>query len=83
MKKEYLETILKKTDNKQAKDGQLNKNSIIKKQNFCRPVNILVIDDLYSSGNTLNEVVKLLKTDYNVKKIYCLVMTKTKRGGIN
>lgn len=39
---------------------------------------ILVIDDLYSTGATLNETCKVLKNDKNVKKIYCLAMTKTK-----
>lgn len=40
--------------------------------------NILIIDDLYSSGFTLNLVSNLLKQDPNIGKIYVLTMTKTK-----
>ena len=40
--------------------------------------NILIIDDLYSTGATLNETCKILRKDSNVKNIYCLAMTKTK-----
>lgn len=81
--KKYIENMLEKINNKQAKDGKIQENSIIKNMNFSKLTNVLVIDDLYSTGNTLNEVVKILKTDSNVKKVYCLVMTKTKRGGNN
>ena len=81
MNKQYIEDVLQKTNDKQAKDGIIQKNSIIKNINFTKPTNILIIDDLYSTGNTLNEAVRTLKTDNNVNKIYCLVMTKTKRGG--
>lgn len=83
MNKEYMQNVLEKIDNNQAKDGRLQENSIVKNINFSKPKNILVIDDLYSTGSTLNEVVNLLKTDKNVQKVYCLVMTKTKRGGNN
>lgn len=83
MNKKYIENVLEKINDKQAKDGRIQENSIIKNINFSNLTNVLVIDDLYSTGNTLNEVVKLLKTDNNVRKVYCLVMTKTKRGGNN
>jgi predicted amidophosphoribosyltransferase len=55
------------------------KNAIIKEKQFKRKVNILLIDDLYESGTTLNETVNVLKTDNNVDEVYVLVMTKTGR----
>lgn len=43
-----------------------------------RKVNILVVDDLYESGTTLNEICRVLKRDQNINNIYVLTMTKTK-----
>lgn len=40
--------------------------------------NILIVDDLYSSGFTMNLIVDSLKKDPNIGKIYVLTMTKTK-----
>ena len=40
--------------------------------------NILLVDDLYSSGRTLNGCVNILKKDSNVLKIFVLTMTKTR-----
>ena len=78
MGKEYKLDILSKESNLQVKDGY-NINGMIKQdKNMENKANILVIDDLYSTGATLNEVCKVLKNDNNVKNIYCLAMTKTK-----
>ena len=52
--------------------------SITKEKKFKRNVNILLVDDLYDSGATLNEAVNVLKTDTNVKEVHVLVMTKTR-----
>lgn len=41
-------------------------------------IDVLIIDDLYGTGATLNEACKALRKDDNVKKIYCMVLTKTK-----
>jgi len=38
---------------------------------------ILLIDDLFSAGNTLIECVQVLKTDKLVNDIYVLTITKT------
>ena len=81
----YLEkpvdnTILIKNTKLQAKDGHTNiDGTIIKSKTFDKPVSILIIDDLYSTGATLNEVAKVLKNDANVKNVYVLAMTKTRR----
>lgn len=76
--------FLEKIDSEQLKNltpeekNNAISGSIIKHKNFIRKVNILLIDDLYKSGTTLNEVCKILKTDTNVNNIYVLTMTKTK-----
>ena len=81
----YLEksvdnAILVKNTNLQAKDGHTNIDGVIvKNKTFDRPVSILLVDDLYSTGATLNEAAKILKNDENVNNIYVLAMTKTRR----
>lgn len=62
----------------QVKDGYNISGTIKQNKQLERKANVLIIDDLYSTGATLNEVCKTLKQDKNVGKIYCLVMTKTK-----
>lgn len=75
--------VLKKTKAEQLKnvsnDKKLDsiKNAIIKEKQFKRKVNILLVDDLYDSGATLNEAVNILKKDKNVDEVYVLAMTKT------
>ena len=63
----------------QVKDGYNISGTIKQNKKLEIKVNALVIDDLYSTGATLNEVCKVLKQDRNIEKIYCLVMTKMKR----
>lgn len=43
-----------------------------------RDCNILLIDDIYHTGTTLNSCVKALREDSRIKSIYVLTMTKTK-----
>ena len=45
---------------------------------FYRDCNILLIDDIYHTGTTLNSCVKALREDFRIKNIYALTMTKTK-----
>ena len=76
--KECKVDVLSKESNLQVKDGY-NINGMIKQnKNIENEANILIIDDLYSTGATLNEVCKVLRNDNNVKNLYCLAMTKTK-----
>lgn len=76
--KECKTDILSKESNLQVKDGYNISGTIKQNKKLERKTNILIIDDLYSTGAILNEVCKTLKQDKNVGKIYCLVMTKTK-----
>jgi len=39
---------------------------------------VLLVDDLFDSGVTLNEAVNVLKSDINVADVYVLVMTQTR-----
>ena len=76
--KECKVDVLSKESNLQVKDGY-NINGMIKQnKNIENEANILIIDDLYSTGATLKEVCKVLRNDNNVKNLYCLAMTKTK-----
>ncbi len=76
--KECKLDLLLKESKLQVKDGYDIRGMIKQTIKLDNPSNILVIDDLYSTGATLNETCKVLREDNNVKKIYCLAMTKTK-----
>lgn len=47
---------------------------------LLRPCNILLVDDIFASGSTLNACVLALKHDSNAREIRVLTMTKTKGG---
>jgi competence protein ComFC len=51
--------------------------SIYKKYNISNQ-NVLLIDDLYRSGSTLQVATDLLYNNCNVKDVYVLTMTKTR-----
>lgn len=70
--------ILLKQSNLQMKDGNDITGMIQQIKTVDKPSNVLIIDDLYSTGATLNETCKILRKDKNIKKIYCLAITKTK-----
>lgn len=78
LEKECKLDILSKENNFQVKDGYNVSGTIKQINKLGKSTNILIIDDLYSTGSTLNEACKALQKDKNVKNIYCLVMTKTK-----
>ncbi|MDR1702684.1 MAG: hypothetical protein LBR56_07895 [Sporomusaceae bacterium] len=80
LKKPAYCKFLAKESGLQSKDGHTNlKGTIVQAKPFKKTVNILLIDDLYSTGATLNEACKVLKTDNHVNNIYVLIMTKTRR----
>jgi predicted amidophosphoribosyltransferase len=77
----YSEKVLAKPTSEQAKDMDKNKKSLhgtvtllIKPKRIC---NILLIDDLYSTGSTMSECTRVLKTEELINKIYVLAITKT------
>lgn len=53
--------------------------TIIKEKMAKRPCSILLIDDIFDTGTTANECVRLLKQDPNVQHVYFLAITK-RRG---
>lgn len=75
--------LLEKNSNSQSKNldsiqKKAIQGSIQRKKHFTSKVNILIVDDLYESGVTLKECVKLLREDKNINNIYVLTITKTK-----
>jgi len=78
----FTDQVLQKTSNHQAKnmdrDQKILSGSIIALKKAKRPFILLLIDDLYSTGETITECVKILRQDQNLKKIYILTMTKTR-----
>lgn len=80
LEKENRTDIIFKENDIQAKDGNNINGTIKQYKKLDKICNVLVIDDLYSTGQTLNEVCKVRREDINIKNIYCLVMTKTKGG---
>ncbi|HBJ80225.1 MULTISPECIES: ComF family protein [Fusobacterium] len=88
LNKPYATNFFKKNSTEQVKnmtseekENLKSSNSIIKQRYLKNPnSNILIIDDIYSSGLTTNQLVKLLKEDVNTGKIYVLAITKTGGG---
>ena len=73
--------VLSKTNDVQSKNlcdkSQLS-GTIVQNRFSNRKIDILLVDDLYSSGTTANECVSILRHDPNIGKIYYLAITKTK-----
>lgn len=84
LRKEYCLDYFEKVNDIEAKDLTLEEkkkffNETLKKnKKLTRKASILIVDDLYSTGFTLNMVcAELLKEEY-IENVYVLTMTKTK-----
>ena len=79
----YLDNLLVKKTYAPAKNMTYDEKAKTVFQIICtkkakRDCNILLIDDIYQTGATLNSCVKTLREDPKIKNIYALTMTKTK-----
>jgi predicted amidophosphoribosyltransferase len=80
----YVEDVLEKLHSVQSKDlsrddkSQLS-GTIHKLKNAVKEHDMLIVDDLFQTGRTLEECVRVLRTDPNIRNIYVLTMTKTRR----
>ena len=81
--KHYYNDVLVKSSNIQSKDLSGDKASMTGVFHLAklakRTYNVLIVDDLYSTGKSLKECVHALRTDKMVKDIYVLTITKTNR----
>lgn len=80
----FYNEVLLKTSSIQSKNLDGEKDALegtISLQKFAkREYNILIVDDLYKTGRTLNECVRALREDEKVKDIFVLTITKTKNS---
>ena len=78
----YSDEVLQKTNDAPAKnmpkDSKNLSGSIIELKPAKRKCSILLIDDFYSTGNTANECVSVLKSDPLVENVYYFAIAKTK-----
>lgn len=79
----YSNKVLRKITTEESKgllleDKRQIRGSIKKELEATNKHNTLLVDDLYQSGETLKECVRVLKEDKNIDKIYVLTMTKAK-----
>ncbi len=81
----YADDILMKTSSQQlkglsaAEKAKAISGSIVQTRKAKKSHSILIVDDLFDSGSTLNECASVLRKDNLIEKIYVLTMTQTKR----
>ena len=79
----YTDEVLKKNSTVAVKNTSKEERNlegvIIKEKNAKRTCNILLIDDIFDTGATANECVRLLKQDPNIVNVYFLAITKKRK----
>lgn len=68
---------IKKLKSRSSRLHELNENVSLWSEGIPKGKDVLLIDDNYQSGATINFISMLLKKYYNVKKVYCFCLTKT------
>ena len=80
---DYDLNIFRKTSDVQAKDmSEDDKNlfgCIEMLKHSTKSHNVLLVDDLYQTGSTAKECVRLLLEDANINNIYYLALTRRKK----
>ena len=78
----FASDVLEKTTKTESKNisgrDENLEGSIVARITATRPHTVLLVDDLFGTGRTLTECVSVLRVDPLLKKIYVLVMTKTR-----
>lgn len=85
IKKPHCLDFFEKISKKEIKNLSSNqreeilRDGVKKNKKLLKKASILIIDDLYDTGLSLERVTNLLLEDENIKEIYVLTITKTKR----
>ena len=69
---------IKEIENFEERQAILRGAFAVRDENTYRGKKILLVDDLYRSGSTLNEVTRTLYEKAHVNNVYVAVLTKTR-----